>query len=83
MAVAPGYAEDPEALARLLGMVDGSLLPTVRAGRMALTDSGLSDERHVLTAVHHLSEVEAELACLLAALGVWTLRAWILHLQSC
>jgi hypothetical protein len=72
MAVAQGYAEDPEALAHLLGIVDGSLLPTVRAGRMALTESGLSDEQHVSTAVHHLSEVESDLACLLAAHGVLT-----------
>jgi hypothetical protein len=72
MAAPAGYKEDPEALTRLLGMVDGSLLPTVRAGRMALTESGLADERHVSTAVHHLSEVESDLACLLAAHGVLT-----------
>jgi hypothetical protein len=72
MAVAPGDVEDPEALTRLLGMVDGSLLPTVRAGRMALTESGLADEEHVSTALHHLAEVESDLACLLASHGVWT-----------
>jgi hypothetical protein len=72
MAVGPGYAGDPQALAHLLGMVDGSLLPTVRAGRIALTESGLADEQHVSTAVRHLSEVESDLACLLAAHGVLT-----------
>jgi hypothetical protein len=72
MAVAPGDNQDPEALIRLLGMVDGSLLPTVRAGRMALTASGLADEQHVSTAVHHLTEVESDLACLLASHGVLT-----------
>jgi hypothetical protein len=70
--VAEQDAGDAEALARLLGMVDGSLLPIVRAGRTALTESGLSGEHHVRTAVQHLTEVESDLACLLAAHGVWT-----------
>jgi hypothetical protein len=72
MAVATGGARDAEALVRLLGMVDASLLPIVRAGRMALTESGLADEQHVSTAVHHLAEVESDLACLLASHGVLT-----------
>jgi hypothetical protein len=72
MAGAPGDNQDPEALADLLGMVDGSLLTTVRAGRMALIASGLADEQHVCTAIHHLTEVESDLACLLASHGVLT-----------
>jgi hypothetical protein len=72
MAVEQGDLEADEALARLLGLVDGSLLAAVRAGRIALTESGLADEQHVSTAVHHLAEVESDLACLLASHGVLT-----------
>jgi hypothetical protein len=72
MAVVQGNLDDAEALARLLGMVDGSLLPTVRAGRMALTELGMADEQHVSTALRHLAEVESDLACLLASHGVLT-----------
>jgi hypothetical protein len=67
MAVAAG---DPEALARLLRMVDSSLLPTIRAGRTALTESGLASEQHVRTALRGLTEVESDLACLLASHGM-------------
>jgi hypothetical protein len=72
MAVEPLAPEDAEALTRLLGMVDGSLLPIVRAGRMALTESGFAGEERVSNALQHLTEVESDLACLLAAHGVWT-----------
>jgi hypothetical protein len=64
--------DDPEALARLLRLVDGSLLPTVRAGRVALAGSGQDCEAHVQTALHHLRELESELVCLLASRGVLT-----------
>jgi hypothetical protein len=62
---------DPEAL-DLLHMIDGSLLPTIRAGRTALTESGLASEQHVRTALHSLAEVESDLACVLASHGIWT-----------
>jgi hypothetical protein len=64
--------QDQEALVRLLDMVDGSLLPSVKAGRAALNSSGLAGEQHVRKALHHLTEVESDLACLLASHGVWT-----------
>jgi hypothetical protein len=67
-----GPPKDPESLDRLLRLVDDSLLPTVRAGRRALTESGQADDANVRTAVHHLKEVEADLVCLLASRGVWT-----------
>jgi hypothetical protein len=63
---------DPEALARLLRLVDGSLLPTVRAGRVALAGSDQAGDEHVQTALHHLREVESDLVCLLASRGVMT-----------
>jgi hypothetical protein len=64
--------DDPEALARLLRLVDGSLLPTVRAGRVALAGSEQAGDEHVQTAVDHLREVESDLVCLLASRGVMT-----------
>jgi hypothetical protein len=65
-------AGDPEGLTRLLRMVDSSLLPSIRAERTALTRSGHASEHHVRTALHHLTEVESELACLLASHGILT-----------
>jgi hypothetical protein len=64
--------DDPEALARLLRLVDGSLLPTVRAGRVALAGSDQAGDEHVRTALNHLREVESDLVCLLASRGVLT-----------
>jgi hypothetical protein len=64
--------DDPEAFARLLRLVDGSLLPTVRAGRVALAESDQAHEVHVQTALNHLREVESDLVCLLASRGVLT-----------
>jgi hypothetical protein len=64
--------EDAEAFARLLRLVDGSLLPTVRAGRVALAGSDQAGEAHVQTALDHLREVESDLVCLLASRGVLT-----------
>jgi hypothetical protein len=63
---------DPEALARLLRLVDGSLLPTVRAGRVALAGSDQAADQHVQTALNHLRELESDLVCLLASRGVLT-----------
>jgi hypothetical protein len=63
---------DPEALASLLRLVDGSLLPTVRAGRVALAGSDQAGDEHVRTALNHLREVESDLVCLLASRGVMT-----------
>lgn len=64
--------DEAEAFARLLRLVDGSLLPTVRAGRVALAGSDQAGETHVQTALDHLREVESDLVCLLASRGVLT-----------